>query len=148
MKTDPDLTFRAVYDKKSDELEIHAQKTIVSSVQDENAEISVRKARALGLDGDAGQPIFVPFEGKIGRIEILRAKQVIASSIRDIESAAVYNEFKDKKGTIVYGIIGKCEYGGASVKLVTRWRFCLNPFLFRGKSILLAIQSEHCSRTS
>lgn len=113
----PNLVFQAVHDKKTDELEIHAQKVIVSSVADEDSEISSRKVKALGLTGDVGQSIFVPFEGKIGRIEILRAKQVIASSIKDIEATAVYDEFKDKKGTIVYGVVHKSEYGGTSVKL-------------------------------
>lgn len=113
----PDLVFQVAYDKKSDELEVQVQKTVVSSVSDDDTEISARKAKSLELDVDLGEQVFVPFEGKIGRIEILRAKQAIANSIRDIEATAVYEEFKDKKGTIVYGTIHKCEYGGATIKL-------------------------------
>jgi N utilization substance protein A len=59
----------------------------------------------------------LPFEGKIGRIEILRAKQIIASRIRAIESEAVYNEFKPKEGTLIHGVIHKIERSGISIKV-------------------------------
>ncbi len=105
------------HDKKTDELVITVQKEVVSNVQDEDKEISLRKARFVNKDAEVGDKIKLPFEGGIGRIEILRAKQVIASKIRRLESEAVYNEFKDKEGTIVSGVIHKCERGGTVVKL-------------------------------
>lgn len=113
----PNLVFEASYDRKNDDINIKVQKTIVSSVQDEDTEISLRKARNFDESAEIGQTIFVPFDGKIGRIEILRAKQVIANKIRQIEAASIYEAFKDKQGTIVLGTVHKCERSGASVKL-------------------------------
>jgi N utilization substance protein A len=113
----PDLTLRVEYDKKSDEIMVEAQKTVVSTVTDEDKEISVKKARFIDKDLEADQTVWVPFEGKIGRIEILRAKQIIAGKIRKVEATAVYNEFKSKEGTIVHGVIHKSERGGVVVKL-------------------------------
>ncbi len=113
----PDLHFQVDYDKKSDEIAVNVQKTVVPTVTHEDTEISFRKAKNINPDIAAGDTIWVPFEGKIGRIEILRAKQVIAHQIRHIEAEAIYNEFKDKKGTIVHGIVHKCERNGVIVKI-------------------------------
>jgi transcription termination/antitermination protein NusA len=113
----PGLSFKIDHDKKSDEIEILVQKDVVATVDDEDTEISLRKARHINPEAAADDKIWVPFDGKIGRIEILRAKQVIANKIRLIEATAIYNEFKDKQGTIVHGVMHKCEYGGATVKV-------------------------------
>ncbi len=113
----PDLVLRVEYDKKTDEIVVEAQKTVVSTVTDEDKEISVKKARFIDKDLEADAIIWVPFDGKIGRIEILRAKQIIAGKIRKVEATAIYNEFKSKEGTIVHGVIHKSERGGVVVKL-------------------------------
>lgn len=113
----PDLALQVNYNKKTDEIEVNVQKRVVSSVENEDAEISLRKARYANPSTAVGDDVWVPFEDKIGRIEILRAKQVIANKIRLIEAAAVYDEFKDKQGTIVLGVVHKCERAGATVKL-------------------------------
>jgi N utilization substance protein A len=113
----PTVEFRVEYNKKSDELEVFAKKIVVTSVENEDTELSLRKARAINPDAEMGDEIWGPFEGKIGRIEIIRAKQVIANKIRTVESAVVFNEFKDKLGSIVLGVIHKCERGGVTIKL-------------------------------
>lgn len=113
----PDLTLRAEYDQKTGDVRVFIEKQIVSSVEDPEIEISVKKARALDKDAAEGNSIWIPFDGTIGRIEILRARQVIANNIRKIESSAVYNEYKDKQGEIIHGTIHKCERGGAVVKV-------------------------------
>ncbi len=113
----PDLHFQVDHDKKTDEISINVQKKVVASVVDEDTEISYRKAKNINPALTIGDTIWVPFEGKIGRIEILRAKQVIANQIRYIEAEAIYNEFKDKKDTIVHGVVHKCERNGAIIKI-------------------------------
>lgn len=113
----PTLALRVEYDKKSDQILIEVEKEVVSTVVDEDAQISLKKARFIDKDLDVDQKIWMPFDGKIGRIEILRAKQIIASKIRKIEATAIYNEFKPKEGTIVNGMIHKIERGGVVVKM-------------------------------
>jgi len=135
-KKHPDIEFQAQYDKKTDEVIILSKKTIVSSVQDPGKEISVRKALFIDKKLKEGDEVWLPFEGTIGRIEVLRAKQVIASKIREIEASAVYNEFKDKQGSIVHGVIHKCERSGTVVKLQ-------DVFAFLPKS--LSIPGEKCT---
>lgn len=113
----PDLSLKVDYNKKADELDVQVRKTVASSVQDDEQEISLRKARNIDPSLEIGGEVWVPFLGPIGRIEILRAKQVIATKIRAVEAAAVYNEYISKKGSIVHGTIHKCERGGMSIKI-------------------------------
>ena len=117
MRKFPDLILKAEYDKQTDEIKISVQKEVVATAVDEDTQISVRKARHIDKDLEVGTTIWLPFEGKIGRIEILRAKQIIASRIRAIEAEAVYNEFKPKEGTIIHGVIHKIERSGISIKV-------------------------------
>ena len=113
----PDLALQVETDKKTGEIKVTIEKEIVSSVQDETSQISLKKARYINKNLKKGDKVWIPFEGKIGRIEILRARQVIANKIRQIESLAIYNEFKDKEGEIVLGVIHKCERGGMIIKI-------------------------------
>jgi N utilization substance protein A len=113
----PDIVFDISYNRKTDEIEIKSQKTVVSAVEDEDAQISLRKARAMDAGAEIGAQLFLPFEQPIGRIEILRAKQVIATKIRGVEAAAIFNEYKNKQDSIVHATIHKCERNGMSLKL-------------------------------
>lgn len=116
-KKHPEAVLIVEYDKKNDDLLVKIQKKVVANVENEDQEISLRKARFQEKNAVLGDTIWLPFEGSIGRVEILRAKQTIANSIRKIESDAIYNAFKDKEGTVVNGVIHKCERAGIVVKL-------------------------------
>ncbi len=113
----PDLTLKVEENPKTEKLTILIQRAVVSSVTDEEKEISLKKARFVDKKINVGDSVWVSFEGVIGRIEILRARQVIANKIRKIEAQVVYDEFKGKEGEVILGIIHKCERGGMVVKL-------------------------------
>ncbi len=113
----PELLLKSDYDAKNNNVIISIEKEIVSSVKDADKEIGLKKARVINKKAVTGKKIWVPFDGTIGRIEILRARQVIANKIRKVEASAIYDEFKDKKGTVVHGTIHKVERGGAVVKI-------------------------------
>jgi len=113
----PDLPLKVEYNSEDGSTNVLIEKNVVASVDDPDLEISLKKARNIDKKLKAGNKIWVPFEGKIGRIEILKARQVIANQIRKIEASIVYNEFKEKQGEIVHGVIHKCERGGTIVKL-------------------------------
>lgn len=113
----PNLVLKVEVDKERSKLSVWVQKKITTTVIDEDHEISLRKARAydaaceLGLDG------WFPFEGMIGRVEVLKARQVIASKIKGLESRAIWEAFKDKQGSIVHGYVHKREQNGTLVKI-------------------------------
>lgn len=133
----PTLSLRVEYDKKSDQILVEAEKEIVPTVTDEDAQISLKKARLIDKDLDAGQKAWFPFDGKIGRIEILRAKQIIASKIRKVEATAIYNEFKPKEGTIVNGMIHKSERGGIVVKMGDNLAFLPSSLSIPGDKVIV-----------
>jgi len=113
----PDAVLKAEYNAKTGSVTILTEKTVVPSVKDPELEISTKKAHTFDKKAKAGDMLWVPFEEKIGRIEILRARQVIANQIRRVEASIVYDEYKAKQGEIIHGTIHKCERGGAVVKL-------------------------------
>ncbi|MGE0207031.1 MAG: transcription termination factor NusA [Candidatus Babeliales bacterium] len=113
----PGLVFQVEHNRKTDDLVVKVEKKVVSTPEDDEIEISLRKARGIDADAQLGQEIMVGFDGPIGRIEILRAKQVIANKIRSIEAEAVYRDYIGKQGSIVHGVIHKCERGGVTVKI-------------------------------
>lgn len=113
----PDTALKAEYNAKSGSVMILTEKTVVPSVKNPEKEISTKKAHTFSKKAKAGDVLWVPFEEKIGRIEILRARQVIANQIRRVEASIVHDEYKDKMGEIVHGTIHKCERGGTVVKI-------------------------------
>lgn len=117
VKKFPNTNFIVNFNKKSGSLEVFTEKKVVSSVVDEDLEISLRKARSINPDANIDDVINVPFEEHIGRIEILMVKQLISSKIRELESLAVFNDFKDKLGSILTGVIHKRERNGMVIKI-------------------------------
>ena len=117
VKKYPDQTFDVQYDQRADDVLVRVQKEVVSSSTDNANQISLRKARSIDNALLVGDDVWVPFDGKIGRIEVLKAKQLIASRIAQIEAMVVYDEFKEKEGSVVYGVIHKCERNGVVVKV-------------------------------
>lgn len=113
----PGLVFDISFNKKSGNLDVLVEKTVVASVEDEDFEISLRRAKLIDPSVAIGSVIKVPFEDSIGRIEILLVRQIIASKIRGLETQAVFNDFKDKKDTILSGVVHKKERNGMAIKL-------------------------------
>ncbi len=113
----PELVFSVVFNNKTGEADVFVKKEAVSSVSDDNTEISLRKAKQISQKAAEGDTIEVPFEGSVGRIEVLAAKQVISARIRELEQETVYEEYKDKQGAIISGMIHKKERGGLAVKV-------------------------------
>lgn len=113
----PDLILKAEEDSVTGDLVVLVQKTVVTSVDDEYSQISLKKARNINKDAALDDLLWLPFEGTIGRVEVLRARQVIASKIKQAEALVVYDMFKNKQGQIIIGTVHKVERNGISVKL-------------------------------
>ncbi len=112
----PNLILKTEENSATGDLSVFVQKTVVPSVDDEYAQISLKKARNIDKTLDLDSEVWVPFEGKIGRVEVLRARQVIASRIKQIEACVIYDAFKNKQGHIIVGTVHKLERNGLSIK--------------------------------
>jgi len=133
----PDLELKINYNRKSDEIEVLVEKTVVTSVLDEDKEISLRRARAVYPEVNISQVVVLPFEGKVSRVDIIKIKQIIAQKIRAIEAQAIYQEFKPKEGTIVQVVIHKCERNGITVKIQDNLAFLPKIFSIPGDKCIV-----------
>ena len=77
----PNSTFSISLNKKTGDMEVFVEKMVVAVVEDDETEITVRKAKSINPLVKLDDDIMVPFEGAIGRIEILAAKNIIATKI-------------------------------------------------------------------
>jgi transcription termination/antitermination protein NusA len=92
--------------------EMHAynQRLIVDEVLDPKLEIDLKEARRYRPDASLGES--VDFEMPIqtsGRIAAQTAKQVVLQKLREAEREVVFEEYADKEGDILSGIVQRVE---------------------------------------
>ena len=94
---------------------------IVENPENINVEISLEDAVKLNennIDKKIGDEILQPLPSfDFGRIAAQTAKQVITFNVREAERERQYNDFKDKKETILSGIVKRLEFGNVIVDL-------------------------------
>jgi len=102
------------------EIELFEFRTVVEEVSDPESQITLERARELDPEAETevGDEIGVKLETEgFGRILAQTAKQVIIQRVRDAEREIVFNEYKDRKGEIVNGIVRRFEKGSLIVDL-------------------------------
>lgn len=100
----------AFLDEQSGEIGIFKGKTVVESVEDEDNEISLAEAKEIDEDVELGDEVKLEVTPEqFGRIAAQAANQVLTQRIREAERNLVLNEFLEKKGTLITGIIQKVD---------------------------------------
>jgi len=99
-------------------------------------DLTVAEAKKIKKGSKVGDVIEIPLETKkdYGRVAAQTAKQVIIQRIREAERDAMYDEYKDKEGQVVSGIVQRIEGR--------------NVFIDLGKSIGVLFPSEQVERES
>jgi N utilization substance protein A len=109
---------RAEIDPKSGEIRLNRLLMVVDTVENEATQISLAEARNKNPAANLGDFIAEPLPPvDFGRIAAQNAKQVIVQKVRDAERERQYNEFKDRIGEIVHGVVKRVEYGNVIVDL-------------------------------
>ncbi|MBO4369060.1 MAG: transcription termination factor NusA [Desulfovibrio sp.] len=115
-----DMDVEVTYNDETGDIEVYQFKVVVEDgdVANENTQIALADARAhdanVQLDDEVGFRIKIQ---DLGRIAAQSAKQVIIQRMRDAEQGIIYDEFKDRRGEIVSGIIQRRDKGGWVVNL-------------------------------
>ena len=135
LKKYPEAQLEVKIDKDGS-FSVIATKKVVSEVQDSLLEMSLRKARFVKKGVEIDDEITVPFEEPIGRVEILKARQVIVSKIRDIEAQKVHDDFFKKQGKLVQGVVHKRERNGVSVVVQGVFAFLPKNFMIPGEKYI------------
>ena len=100
----------AILDEQGGEIGIFKGKTVVKKVEDEDNEISLKDAKEIDEDVELGDEVKLEVTPEqFGRIAAQAANQVLTQRIREAERNLVLNEFLDKKGTLITGIIQKVD---------------------------------------
>jgi N utilization substance protein A len=133
----PTRELEARYNEDTGSIDLFQYMTVVEQVTDGEREIAMDVASKHGLDAELGEELgFQVFwhprdaerarqqdkefgsvldmrqaRSAFGRIAAQTAKQVLLQRVRDAERDLIYNEYKDKKGQLIRGIIRRFEKG-------------------------------------
>jgi N utilization substance protein A len=105
-KRDPAMAGQEIIvriDPNAGEFSVFAAKSVVSSVDDPNTQITLTEARTIIPNAELEELVEIPIEvpSSTGRIAAQTAKQVILQRLRDAEREKVYEEYLEKEGEIV-----------------------------------------------
>ncbi len=101
---------KVVMDRKTGSTHVYSVKQVVKKVENPETEISLKEAQKITPDLNEGDSVDIEIVPRnFGRIAAQTAKQVIIQKLREAEREIVYNEFNDRKGEIVSGIIQKAD---------------------------------------
>ncbi len=107
---DREQEVRVSMNMNTGEVDAYISKEIVDNVTDERFEISLKDAGVMKKNAQVGDTIeiFQKVES-FGRVAAQTAKQVVLQRLREAEREIIMNEYEDKIGTVVNGIVGRVE---------------------------------------
>ncbi len=115
-----ELDIRVAIDRKTGKATFTRVRTVVEDdeVENDRAELTVDQAKDYLDDPSVGDTIIdeVP-PVEMGRIAAQSAKQVILQKVREAERDRQFEEFKDRAGTIINGLVKREEYGNVIVDI-------------------------------
>jgi N utilization substance protein A len=133
----PNRELQATFNEDTGQVDLFQFMTVVDDVSDDEREIAEEDAKAAGLDAEIGEELgfqifWHPNDAKkaadqdkefgdllmvkqarssFGRIAAQTAKQVLIQRVRDEERDLIFQEFKDKKGELIKGVVRRFEKG-------------------------------------
>jgi transcription termination/antitermination protein NusA len=133
----PTRELEARFNEDSGQIDLFQYMTVVEDPSDEEREIALEDAQKAGLEAELGEELgfqifWHPSDAKkaaeqdkefgdllnvkqarsaFGRIAAQTAKQVLIQRVRDEERDLIYNEFKDRQGELIKGVVRRFEKG-------------------------------------
>ncbi len=109
---------RATIDRKTGDVRLSRWTEAVETVENEETQIPIHIARKFKPDIEVGGHLVDPLPPiDFGRIAAQTAKQVIVQRVREYERKRQYDEYKDRVGEIITGVVKRTEYGNLMVDL-------------------------------
>jgi len=111
------ISFR--FDRKANELLMIATKKVVEEIEDVHLEITAAEAKEMDPEAEIGDEIeiYIDYETEFGRNAIASAKQILIQKVREAERDRIYEEYIDKVGTLVSGVVQQIDKGNVIVNL-------------------------------
>jgi N utilization substance protein A len=109
---------RATIDRKTGDVRLSRWTEAVEAVENEETQIPVHIESKFKPDIQIGEYLVDPLPPiDFGRVNAQTAKQVIVQRVREYERKRQYEEFKDRVGEIINGVVKRTEYGNLMVEL-------------------------------
>ena len=109
---------RATIDRRTGDVRLTRWTEAVETVENDETQMPLHIARKFDPNIELGGHLVDPLPPiDFGRIAAQTAKQVIVQRVREYERKKQYDEFKDRVGEIVNGIVKRTEYGNMMVEL-------------------------------
>jgi N utilization substance protein A len=100
------------------QVEVWAEKDIVEAPSDKRYEIALDEAKKVKEDAQIGDTIMVESTPRnAGRIAAQTAKQVILQRLHEAEHSAIFEEYADREGDVISGVVQRFELGQAHIDL-------------------------------
>ena len=100
------------------EVELFQFRNVVTEVKNPRSEISLEESKNLDPEAQVGDSLGVKLNtADFGRIAAQTAKQVIIQNIREAERENTYQNYKDRKGELVNGIVQRFDRGDIIVNM-------------------------------
>jgi N utilization substance protein A len=108
----------AHFNEEAGEVELFEFVTVVEEVQDSYREISLEEAREEDPEVEIGDSIGMKIASSdFSRIAAQTAKQVIIQKVREAERETIFNEFIERKGELINGVVRRFERGDLIIDL-------------------------------
>ena len=113
-----ELDIRAQIDRKTGEIHLFRYREVAEEIENEAAQLTLEQARQIKSDAELGEFLIDPLPPiDFGRIAAQTAKQVIVQKVREAERKRQFEEYKDRIGEIVNGLVKRVEFGNVMVDL-------------------------------
>ncbi|WP_294192076.1 transcription termination factor NusA [uncultured Sphingomonas sp.] len=113
-----EMDIRAKLDPNNGDLRLWRVVEVVELVDDIYKQVDLKGAQKLQDGAQLGDFLVDPLPPiEFGRIQAQAAKQTIFQKVRDAERERQYEEFKDRAGEIITGVVKRVEFGHIVVDL-------------------------------
>jgi N utilization substance protein A len=117
-KYGPDYDLEVTFNEELGEIEVFEFKEVVENVTNEHVQVSIEEAHRMDPESEFGDSLGIKMDtDTFGRIAAQSAKQVIMQRLKEAERDIVYDDFKDRQGEIINGIVQRFDRGSIIVNL-------------------------------
>ena len=107
-----------IINRETGEIKVYARKNVVEEVNDDRTEILLGEAREKDPRYEIGDVVEIEVTPRdFGRIAAQTAKQVVVQRIREAERGIIYEEFSNREGDIVTGIVQRQDQKNVYIDL-------------------------------
>ncbi|MGL4209065.1 MAG: transcription termination factor NusA [Candidatus Adiutrix sp.] len=110
--------FEVTYSENTGEIDVFQFKEVVDEVTSPDTQISLIEAKKLDSESSIGEELGVKLDTEgFGRIAAQSAKQVIIQRMKDAERDLIFDDYKDRVGEIISGIVQRVDKGNIVLNL-------------------------------